>query len=235
MPRPRALLAALPCAALIALWPAVPRAGALNASASCVDGSHITFTWSFYEDPFNPTGYPEWVGYDVLRRSVTGCGAFVRLNATPYPRTPGASESFSYTETPPASGTMYDYQVILVDASRQQLFPGPQTCDCVAHDGWASCPEFSAAITRGSLIDIGWALYIQPCPDACSQSFTISGPQADALRPYAGTGTVLRFYGQAACGSFEGCSLNLDRFDLGTCAPTPVRRSTWGSVKAIYR
>src|SRR5882672_10075313 len=100
MPRARAVNAALSWACLIALWPAVARAGALNASASCADSSHITFAWSFYEDPSNPTGRPEWVGYDVLRRSLTECGPFMRVNAAPYPRTLGASESFTYTEAP---------------------------------------------------------------------------------------------------------------------------------------
>ena len=126
----RAMLAAAASLAIIAALSGASRAGGLNAYATCADGSHISFNWSWYEDPGSPTGHSEWVGYDVLRRSLTDCGPFVRVNATPYPRTPGASEAFTFTEVPPATGTTYNYEVILVDASRQQLFLDPVACDC---------------------------------------------------------------------------------------------------------
>ncbi len=219
----------------LALCPAASRAGALDASASSPDGVHITFAWSYYEDPSNPTGHPEWIGYDVLRRSQADCGPFVRVNATPYPRNPGVNESFSFTETPAANATTYHYQVILVDAGRNQLFLGPQACDCSSHWGWASCPEFSAPIAHGTLTDLGWAVLIQPCPDECSSSFYISGAKYPALKPYAVSGEMLNFYGQAACGSIEGCALDLDHYEVAACAPTASRHTTWGAVKAIYR
>lgn len=235
MHRARAVLAAVTSLAIIAALPGAARAGALNAGASCPDGSHISFSWSWYEDPAHPTGHPEWVGYDVYRRSLADCGGLERVNAAPYPRTPGASEGFTYTEVPPATGTTYNYEVFLVDAARQQVFLDPVACDCASHHGWASAPAFSAPITQGTLNDLGWALYIQPCADGCNQSFYITGPQADALRPYAGTGTALRFFGSAGCESLEGCGLGLDHYEVAPCGPTPTRHSSWGRVKAIYR
>jgi hypothetical protein len=229
----RVALASLSACLIIGL-PAVPRAGQLSASASCTDGSHISFTWTYTEDPAHPTGHPEWVGYDVLRRDQSTCGAFLRVNAATYPRS-GVTETFTYGETPPSPGTTYQYQVILVDANRQQLFLDPASCDCSAHDGWASCPDFSAPLTQGTLSDLGWALLVQPCPDGCSPSVYITGPQSLPLKPYAGTSEVLRFYGQTACGSIEGCALTIDHYELAGCGPTPVARHTWGQVKAIYR
>ena len=60
-------------------------AGTLLAYAGCADGTHITVQWSFTEDPTEPTGHPEWIGYDVERRPLASCGAFERLNAVPFP------------------------------------------------------------------------------------------------------------------------------------------------------
>ena len=232
--RTRDALACLVITALVAAAPRMSHAGQLSANASCADGSHISFTWTFFEDPSHPTGHPEWVGYDVLRRDQATCGALVRVNAVPYARS-GATETFTYAETPPAPTTTYQYEVILVDASRQQLFLDPASCDCSAHDGWASCPEFSGPVTQGTLLDLGWALQVQPCADGCGPSVYITGPQSLPLERFAGTPQVVRFFGQTACGSIEGCALTLDHYELAACGPTPVARHTWGQVKAIYR
>jgi hypothetical protein len=231
--RARASLASL-WVCLITCLPAAARAGQLSVNAGCAEGTHISFTWTFTEDPAHPTGHPEWVGYDVLRRDQSTCGAFVRVSAAPYPRG-GGTESYTYTETPPAPDITYQYEVILVDANRQPVVLDPASCDCSAHDGWASCPEFSAPLTQGTLLDIGWALLVQPCADGCSPGVYITGPQSLPLKPYAGTGEVVRFYGQTACGSLEGCALTIDHYELAGCGPTPAARHTWGQVKAIYR
>src|SRR5262249_8706017 len=193
----------------------------------------VAVRWTFYEDPAHPTGHPEWVGYDVLRRSLSDCGDFVRVNAEPFARTPGQTESFAYSEVPPATGTTFQYRVVLVDASRQQLAIIP-ACDLCAPNAWVSCPELSAPIAQGTLRDQGWALFIQPCA-GCYQSFYISGSRVDELRPYAVAGTVLKFYGRTTCGTVEGCALDLDHYEIAPCGPTPVALRTWGRVKAIYR
>ena len=233
----RAILAAGITPALLAGLYAVSLAGALSTSASC-GGASISFSWTFYEDPTHPTGHPEWVGYDVTRRSLPQCGGPVVVTAAPFARVPGITQSFTYTEWPPTPGTTFEYRVVLVDANRQPVYLDPASCDLCgsASVNWASCPEFSAPLTQGTLLDLGWALLVQPCADGCYQSFYFSGARAAELRPYAGTGTVLRLFGSAVCGTVEGCAINIDHYDIASCGgPTPVHRASWGRVKAIYR
>ena len=238
MLRACAALALVTSLGIIAAQPGVSRAGVITASASCAGGNSITFIWSFYEDPNFPTGnHPEWVGYDVQRRSLSSssCSAFVRVNAQPYARTPGVSESFTYTEAPPTTFRTYEYRVILVDANRHEIPTSQVACECFARNGWASCPQYSAPLTQGTLEDIGWALIVHPCAGTCYDSFYFSGPLAEELRPYAGTGTGVRFYGSGFCGTIEGCAMNPAYYQFMACDATPVVRSSWGRVKAIYR
>ena len=47
----RAMLAAAASLAIIAALSGASHAGGLNAYATCADGSHISFNWSWYEDP----------------------------------------------------------------------------------------------------------------------------------------------------------------------------------------
>jgi len=212
-------------------------AGSLEAGASCADSSSISVHWTFYDDPLNPVAYPEWVGYDVMRRSLSECGPYVRVNADPLPRVVGATHSHVFTEAPPARRTTYEYRVIPVDAQRQPVIIDRISCDnCGLATGWASCPERSAPLTQGTLEDWGWTLFVHPCPDGCYPGFYLADHQAVVeLRPYAGTGTTLSFYGRAACGSVEGCAISIDRYEEVPCGPTPVARPTWGRLKLVYR
>lgn len=215
-------------------------AGSLGAGANCAGGNAVTVGWNWTEYPQLPTGpHPEWVGYDVLRRSVKTCDAFVRVNAQPFVRTPGISQSFTYTETPPATGVLYEYRIILVDAGRNEVVIGASDCDCAGRDARVSCPEYSAPVTQGTLSDWGWTLVVSSCPGSCYPS-CIYGEMGNALydelRPFAGTGTVLRFYGAVFCCTLEGPVLSIDHYDVAPCETVvPVRTATWGRVKALYR
>ncbi len=226
---------------ILASLSAPARAGLLSTYATCDGSDNITVQWSFYEDPQNPVGHPEWVGYDVLRRSLDPCEPWTRVTATPYLRTPGISESFTYVEAAPAAQTAYEYQVILVDAGRNPLLFPITECDCWNGSfAWVSCPLFSAPLTQGTLTDGGWALYVNPCPGSCYSACYLEGPLAPSLeqelRSYLGTGTVLRFYGTLACGGVEGCGLRLNHFDVAPCGSVvPATRSTWGQIKVLYR
>jgi hypothetical protein len=150
------------------------------------------------------------------------------VNAQPFPR----QASNDYFEVPPP-GKMYEYRVVFVDASRQQVTI-PDCFDCQRF-GYATFPAFSAPMVEGTLQDLGWAFYITNCPNTCFGPFYISGPVMDSLRPYVGTGQALRFWGTAGCGTLEGCSLQVESFELAACGPTPARRSSWGQVKTLYR
>lgn len=231
----RAFLAAASMALLAGLAGG-SRAGTLTAYSSCGDGNVVSFHWDYAEWVGHPTEHPEWVGYDVLRRSLNGCSQFVRVNADPFPRVVGESHGHTYTEVAPAAGTTYEYRVILVDAYRKEVFLGPGECECLAGIGWASCPSFSAPLTQGTLEDWGWALFVTPCPGTCYRSYYFEGPITEELRPFAGTTTAFRFYGSGYCGTLEGCAMGVARYEMAGCdAITAAPRTTWGRLKILYR
>jgi hypothetical protein len=100
---------------------------------------------------------------------------------------------------------------------------------------WVSCPNFSAPITHGTLEDWGWALFIHPCGNECYPSFYFERGPVEELRPLAGTGTAVQFYGEAFCGTIEGCGIEIDHYEVVECGPVQAMLETWGSVKARYR
>ena len=204
----------------------------LEASATCVAGDSIRVNWTFFDTSEGPIVAPPWTGYDVLRRPLSDCGEFVRVNPTPFPWSPGYADNHVYTEAAPASGEMFQYQVILVDDNRELACAGYPFCTDM---NWVSCPTFSAPITHGTLEDWGWALLIHPCPDGCYYSFYFERDLVEELRPLAGTGTAVKFYGEALCGGFEGCGLRIDHYEVADCGPVQALPETWGSVKARYR
>jgi hypothetical protein len=230
MPWPQARTATAGALAILACCTSWLHAGSLRSSASCGDGNSITFTWTFTEHSGLPTGHPEWVGYDVYRRTVDDCGAFVRVNDSPYPRTQ-QSHGHTLTEVPPSRATTYEYRLTFVDADRQEVDLGYDCYEC-ARSSWASCPQLSAAVTHGTLEDHG-LLYVMPC--GCYTIGYIEGSAAEQLRQYAGTDQAVRIYGYINCGQTEGCAIFVDHYELAPCLATPARRASWGEVKAIYR
>lgn len=169
----------------------------------------------------------------MYRRTVDPCGAYVRVNDQPYPRGP-TGDSHTYTEMPPARERTYEYRVAFVDAHRQELDLGYDCFHC-AKSGWASCPQFSAPVTHGTLEDWGWALLVRPCA-ACYLEGYISGSSAeDELRQYAGTDEAVRIYGTVNCATTEGCAFLVDHYEFAACPATPVLHTSWGRVKAIHR
>lgn len=213
---------------------------ALYVNAHCTPTSALHVQWTFTEDAQNPVAHPEWTGYDLLRRVEGSCTPYQRVNAAPFVRTPGQTQTFDYEEPAPATGTMFQYRVILVDANRQEIYLESYVCDC-NRVAWASCPDLSAPVVEGTITTLGGGgaipLMIQPCPGSCGTTFFIWDPaKAAALQPYAGTGQAFRFFGVPGCNSFEGCSISPDHWDPTVCDPSlPTTRSTWGRVRAIYR
>jgi hypothetical protein len=217
---------------IFVLVPAAAQAGEIFAGASCGPGGSILVDWTYYDTP--PANDPSWVGYDVLRRTPGSCGSYVRLNAQIIPRTPGIDESFSYTDASPAQPALYEYLVQPVDAGHQPIAP-PGCMVCEGQD-FVTCPDLSVALTEGTLQDLGWALFVDPCPSSCYPGLYFTGPSADALRPFAGTGAAFRFFGNAYCGTVEGCGMEVASYQaIGACGSIPTEPSTWGKLKAGYR
>lgn len=203
----------------------------LSAYSTCASNDSVYVIWTLYDFNSDPSAHPEWVGYDVLRRAVPACEDFVRVNDESIPRLAGQTHTRYYGEVIPATGTLYEYRVIAVDASHQQVFlPG----FCGPCNVFQECPPFSTPVTIGTVEDWQWAVAIIPCPGTCYPAAYIENPLADQLRPYAGTGTTFRFFGNVGCGTVEGCSLQPDHWELTTCVTPTVTRS-WGRLKTIYR
>jgi hypothetical protein len=194
----------------------------------------VTVAWDFYEHP--PDQFPaEFVGYDVLRRGSIECGPFVRLNADIIPRAAGPFFPHRWLDATSVPGVAYDYRVIPVDANRVPV--SIPSCDCYT-EFWTSCPQPTTPVVQGTIVeDWGWALAVAPCPDSCYPSVYIDyGPMVEELRPFVGTGTMFRFYGEVSCGTVEGCVLTVDHgYEAAACGSTPSRPVSWGQIKASYR
>jgi hypothetical protein len=211
-------------------------AGTARAQYPFVSSSSICYADSFYViftnvDPTgDPYAYPDWVGYDILRRAVPECTPPVTVNAEMIPRVFGTTTHY-FGGITPAPGTLYEYVVRPVDADHQPVsIPGY----CQPCASYATCEPLTTPFTVGNVYDAGWAVFVNPCP--CHPPAYVENPQADALRPYAGTSTTVRLFGQAGCGTVEGCALSLEHFDIvPNCAVTAASTRTWGQVKIRYR
>lgn len=227
--------------AVLSLGSRSASSGQLYTSATSTDADHITVSWTFYEYPGYIVNRPEWIGYDVFRRTTAPCGAWERLNSEPIPRTVGETHSRNFVDMPHATATTYEYFVRLVDANRLTVSLGStfSGCDLCVHSSWASAPQFSAPAVVGRLYDQGWALLVTPsCASACfPYSYIPNGtPNFDALRPYAQTQATVRLFGEYSCGTVEGCSLRVDSFAVGPCdLPVSAKRIGWGQLKLLYR
>jgi hypothetical protein len=211
-------------------------AGSMTVDAAGISATQISVQWTFYEDPLNPVAHPEWIGYDVYRRTPADCGAWVRITSDPVPRVVGQTHTATVVDTPPESGPLCEYRVWMVDAARQQVLLGPTDCSppC-SPPAYASCPALASPLVVGTVSDLGWAVLLSPCSGTCLGSFYVENPAAESLRTHAGTGEVVRAFGIPYCGTVEGCGMFLDHYDLSTCGSTPARRTTWGRLKLRYR
>jgi hypothetical protein len=213
------------------------RGGVLSVSAGSASPTQVLVQWTFTETPGYPAGRPEWVGYDVWRRSVADCGDWVLLNPDVIPRVVGLTHSGSFLDTPPVTSATWRYDVRTVDASRVRVPMGLPDCEPPCPPpAYAACPDLSAPMVVGSVTgDMGWAVMLSPCPSGCWGTFYVPEPAATALRVYFNTGQTLVVFGTPYCGTVEGCGLALDRFQPGACGATPVRRTSWGRLKSVYR
>ena len=205
--------------------------GDLTASAT-TNGADVVIGWDYNE--YTP-GCAEFVGYDVYRRRLDDCNSWTRVNAAMVPRPAGMGYSqHQITDTPPLSNVMYEYRVDFVDALRNPAICAG-LCGLCSRYSRASVPALSAPITHGRIEELG-TIAILPCANSCYSPFFIWEPEvADQLRPYAGTGETIRFWGYESCNGFEGCALQVTNWEVAGSDETPARRSTWGQVKTLYR
>lgn len=237
--RPIRFAATLAAVCITAVLTRPSHAGDLNAYASCSGPGQVAIAWQFYEFDGGPAGHPEWVGYDFMRRSIADCGDWTRLNADIVPRVFGQTHSGTFIDASAGSAVAWEYRVVPVDAARQPVILLSPHCEppCVPF-AWASCPQASAALFVGKAVTFGGPggmVFLERCAATCYGGFYVTGPLEEAIRAHANTGTVLRIFGTAVCGSVEGCSLEASAFEVSNCSITPAQRATWGSVKQQYR
>jgi hypothetical protein len=201
----------------------------VSAYAACSTTDSTYAIW-LAGDP-DPTAYPNWVGYDVMRRVHPGCDDYVAANAAIIPRVAGY-QTFYFQELNPSPGHEIEYRILPVDASHQQIFiPG----FCAPCDGYTACPVASVPITVGTLQELAQGfVYVIPCPGTCYPSAYLDQNTAAALAPYVGTNTTFNFFGHVGCGGVEGCGLQADRWEQTTCV-TPNKAASWGRLKTLYR
>jgi hypothetical protein len=230
MPRHPIEILALAAVSLLLLAggsrPARAQFPAISAYAACSPDSSYVIWRTFDPDPM----YPEWVGFDVLRRVLPGCDEYVRVNDTIIPRMPGPGYLSHFRE--PASGVTAEYRVIAVDVDRQELFfPG----FCGPCNAFSNCPPLSAPTTVGNLVELAPGfVYVIPCPGTCYPAPYFASGVPAALAPYVGTSVTFRFFGQVGCGGVEGCSFEPDHWETTSCV-TPTVTHSWGRLKTLYR
>jgi len=221
---------AIAALALLAARPAHAQYPFISVHAAYAAPDSFYVVWD-QRDP-DPNAYPTWVGYDVLRREVPGCGAFARINADIVPRAYGNATIY-FGGVSPSPASEYAYWVVPVDANRQSVSI-PAFCEpCV---DYATCEPLTTPYTIGTMYDVSGMLFVNTCTGLCYPGAYLYGPHAEELRPYAGTSTTVRLYGIGWCGGVEGCGLNLQHWDVGPClGATAVSGSSWGHLKVVYR
>lgn len=174
-------------------------------------------------------GHPEIVGFDVYRSNSSLCGPSTRITEDPLPRTVDESFSHEIIDTDITEGELYRYHIVGVDAERTTtmslytLFPLPGSSDEV----YAGC---NAPRSHGTVVDWGWTVAIEPCPDSCLP-FSHLETGMEELQPYLGE-TVL-VYGPMGF-TIEGWGLALEDWAILPCT-VAVEDTPWSHVKSLFR
>lgn len=177
--------------------------------------------------------HEEVVGFDIYRSAHGACAeGAIRINDTPIPRQPGTSFTLEYTDRSIASDVLYHYQIVGVDAERSTLTSLYELYGfwLIKDTTYTGCGRTLAA--HGTLSDLGWAWHLQPCPNSCFPGALVE-PWLAALEPYLGTSTPVLLYGGFGL-TLEGYMMVVNDFEVADCA-TAVTRSTWSSLKGLFR
>jgi len=226
------LLVALVAAALVPRLSPAASYGSLGVNGDPVDSARVFVQWQVEADPADTAGTALWYGFDVYRFDLGACGPWVRVTASPVPRSVGTLvTSYSLYDTPPANHA-WRYQVRFVSASGAELQPF-QFCECY-RDLYVACPWKSIPVTEGTLVSNPFGVGLSPCPGSCYPGVGLDVPLPDNLAPLVGTAATVRLYGVIQCG-IEGCLMPATNYDFGACGVVPAHTTSWGRLKSIYR
>ena len=215
--------------ALVALVPASTRGQPSSLAyfifgAECINGeNHIYFGGE------DQGGHEDVVGFDLYRSQAGTCGNATRITDVPIPRSFNQEFSHEIVDAHIVDGTLYGYKIYGVNADRT-TFTSPYSLypEFGSTDQWfAGC---NAMASKGTIVDWGWTVFIEPCPGSCLPGFFIEYG-AEELRPYIGL--VVSVYGTLGW-SIEGFGLNLESYEFGACVVS-VEESGWSNVKTLFR
>src|SRR5690242_7677328 len=139
----------------LALAPISASAGTYEAQATTDAAGVIRVQWTYTENPSAPSGRPEWVGYDVMRRYNGMCVTeYARVNDTTFPRTMGQTQSYTFVDATALKNSPYAYRVIPVDANHNELALAYPECDLCSQRAYAVTPLNAVEIAVGTLQDV---------------------------------------------------------------------------------
>ena len=178
------------------------------------------------------------------RTALGVCGYETRIGpVTPFPS--GAQE-YVLTDTdvitdvgPPLT---YKYRVYAIDdqGERHSLGSPPTFPPAYYHDAYASVGPDPGAVAGGTIIDLGYALGVELCPDDCWEpiSFISSSYPHLGLEDLAGTANEVVLVG-IIDNEFEGPYIVLVTDIVwprwGCFSPLEDGPASWGALKSRYR
>lgn len=185
-----------------------------------------------------------WVGWVVDRTTLGVCGYELRIGGvTPFPT--GVQE-YVLTDTdvitnvgPPLT---YKYRVYAIDdqGERQYLGSPPTFPPAYYHDAYASVGPDPGAVAGGTIVDLGYTLGVELCPDDCWEpiAFISNYYLGLELENLAGTAQEVWLVG-IIDNDFEGAYIDLVT-DVawprwGCFSPLDNPETSWGALKSRYR
>ena len=173
----------------------------------------------------------EWIGWIVVREDLGECSADQAITGLlPFP---AGEISYDFYDSPGSVDLHHKYRAFALDAQAVHYsFNTPDFPPAYYSFDYATCGEGPAV--EGELIDLGWTLGIDICPNECWPRIAfLSGYDAE-LESHLGTGETLALYGRIDA-DFEGPYLNVDSWRvIPDCGPVANTPTSWGAVKGRY-
>ena len=207
-------------------------------SSVAADGLHLDVTLDW--------GYNAWLtepaGIDLYRRAIAaGCGSWDLVTAQPVPWDwqdepyPTPHMSFEVVDDGVQPGQGYVYQVRAVDADRNAIPENPDTFLGVATHGVALLGHGTLYGGPGGCGE-SYVQVIENCSSECFPALRFGGEPE--IAQYINSGTPVFVYGVITnviwtCQQNE-ITAHLYAATPGACV-TPVEKTTWGSIKSLYR
>ncbi len=177
----------------------------------------------------------DWQGWVIARTTIgtcTGWAAVSPVQAVPDSGLSAAVEVSDVVEPDQA----YRYGICVVTAGGELVEPPASVFFWPEyHHAYVACGE--APMVRARLHDLGYAVMVERCPDACWAPVALLG--WDQIAPYeslVGTDVIFELSGTVSCLGECGMEEVTDITIRMLCEdPVAVQRWDWSAVKATFR